>query len=265
MKIMDKTRRGSFGGLLYREFYLVRKNLITYVISFAAIAFVCWLTVLSFYYGNLGKLITSVLADGNGGLSPEAGETFENMRRSLFFSIKLYPAAMTGAFAIIGPDIAAKDTRTIWQRFERCTPVTPLRFAAVKTSVNALGAGFTLAFGTGYMFLIGLVSDEYLTCAEMSLYMLFVTLFVMFGIISQIFILLIGDRDKGMLASMGVIMVSVWIFSNYARELGDSGADGLASLSEASQMLMPFMPLIYIGAFGVLFAAMYLIYKRREK
>jgi|GEM_PF-2524412 len=262
---MEKIKRGSFGGLLYREYYLARRNLVSYSVMVAVIAVLCWLTALSFYYGNLGNIITSLLADGSGNLSPEAEETFVRLRRSLFFSIKLYPALMTGGFAIIGPDIAAKDTRTIWQRYEKCTPVTPLRFAAVRTAVNALTASLSLAAGLLYMSVAGLISGEYITYSELSLFVLLITVLVLFAVIAQIFILLIGDRDKGMLASMGVIMVSVWIFSNYARNLGDSGADGFEALLEGSQMLMPFMPLIYICVFGVLFAAMYIIYKRREK
>ena len=91
-----------------------------------------------------------------------------------------------------------------------------------------------------------------------------VVMFTALGTISQIFILLIGDQDKGMLASMGVIMLAAWGLAYSSRD-ADPDLDGFETFMNAAETLLPYSPFILAGLFALLFAALYFIYKRREK
>lgn len=261
---MEKNKKGSFAGLIYRDLYLTRKDILTGLILFAGFAVFGWLVLLSFNYGNLGKIMTNVLMSGDGTLSPEAEEAFTNARKAIFFGMKFWPAILSMEFSILTTNIAAKDTMTSWHRYLHCTPVTPFRYAAVKTAVNVIMTAIAFGLSVSYMFIIGLISGEYLSYSEISLLMLMVIVICMFGVIGQIFILLFGNRDKGMLASMAVIMLAVWAFASSVGN-SDAEANGFDSLIAGAEAVMPYSPLILAGLFAVLFTAVYFIYRRREK
>ena len=248
-------KKGSFAGLVYRELYLI---------MFAAFALLGWLVLLSFHYGNLGIIMTDLLASADGTLSEQAETFYENARKSLFIAMKLYPAAPGVSFCLTAADIASKDTMTAWDRFEHCTPVTPLRFASVRTTVNIMLTAASFVLPAAYMLLIGQVSGEGLSYGEFAVFVLLLIAVVAFGIIGQIFVTLLKNRDKGMLASMAFIMAGVWLVSN---SLSGSGSDDdtINVLVNLAKSVLPFSPLIFIGVFAALFAAMYLIYQRREK
>lgn len=257
-------KKGRFAGLVYRELYLCRKDLITSLVMFAGFAFLGFMLLLSFYYGNVGKILASILADGRGDALPDAQEVYERMRSGLFFAMKLSPELMIMGIAFSATNITAKDTKVSWLRYEHCTPVTPLRYSAVRTTVNVILTAASAAIGILYMFLIGLISGEGLVYRELSLLMLMVVMFTALGTISQIFILLIGDQDKGMLASMGVIMLTAWGLAYSLRD-ADPDLDGFETFMNAAETLLPYSPFILAGLFALLFAALYFIYKRREK
>ena len=255
-------KKGSFAGLLYREFYLSRQSIVTGVIMFTGFALLGWLAVLSLDYGNLGKILTNLYTTGDGTITEEGMESFGLVRKNLFVSLKFYPTLMAMFLAMTPPDIAAKDTMTSWHRYLHCTPITPLRFAEVKTAVTAIFTAASFLISVVYMFLIGLASGEYLNYSDLSGVMLILLIITGFGVIGQIFILLLRSRDKGMLAAMGVIIVGVWAF---AQSMGETGSDGFDTLVSAAEAVMPYSPLILAGMLALLFAAMYFIYKRREK
>ena len=60
-------KKGSFAGQLYREFYLAHKSYITGLIMFGVWALFGWLALISFQYGNIGKIIEYFAADSSGG------------------------------------------------------------------------------------------------------------------------------------------------------------------------------------------------------
>lgn len=257
-------KKGRFAGLVYRELYLCRKNIIINLVIFAGFAAFGLMLLLSFYYGNIGKILSWILVDGRGNMFPDAQETYERMRSGLFSTMKLTPVVMTMGIAITTTDIAAKDTMTAWHRYVHCTPVTPLRYAAVKTTVNVIMVAASFVLGVLYMFIIGIISGESITYRDTSLLVFILMILTVFGVIGQTFILLLGNRDKGMMASMGLIMLAVWGFA-YSVRNDDTDMDGFDAFMNAAETLLPYSPLILAGLFALLFAALYFIYRRREK
>ena len=114
------------------------------------------------------------------------------------------------------------------------------------------------------MFIIGIISGESITYRDTSLLVFILMILTVFGVIGQTFILLLGNRDKGMMASMGLIMLAVWGFAYSARN-NDTDMDGFDAFMNAAETLLPYSPLILAGLFALLFAALYFIYRRREK
>ena len=105
---------------------------------------------------DVGKILASILADGRGDALPDAQEVYERMRSGLFFAMKLSPELMIMGIAFSATNITAKDTKVSWLRYEHCTPVTPLRYSAVRTTVNVILTAASAAIGILYMY----VSDR---------------------------------------------------------------------------------------------------------
>ena len=259
-------KQGKFIGLVYRELYLTRKTLLTGLIFFAVSAVICWLTLLSFNYGNIGRILNDVMVSGDGTIAPDAPDIIENMRRTMYLSVQFFPAVMSMQFLMSAADIAAKDTLTCWNRFEHCTPVTPLRFASVKLALNVLLSAASFAFGAAYMFFIGLISGYGYAYREFAAYTLIFAVISAFCVISQIFVTLLKDRDKGMLMTLTAVILplTLWSFIN-SQEPGAEEDNGFVTFFNAAEVFCPYFPLVVSVLLIMLFAAMYLIYKRREK
>lgn len=257
-------KKDSFAGMLYREFYLSRKTLLTSLIIFAGFALFALLALMSLYYGNIGKLLEFAQKESAGTVFPQSDDFFYHARRSLFLTLKILPAVFSLQLEIAGTDIAAKDCMTSWNRYLHCTPVTPFRYAAVKTAVNVLLTVGSFLFGNLYMFLIGLLSGEYLSYTEVSGFTAVLVIIMLFSFIGQTFIILLRNRDKGMLVSFGIIIIATWSAASAIQNTVPEG-DETDTLLQAAEQLFPYTPLISAGLLAALFAAMYFIFKRREK
>lgn len=264
-------KKGSFIGLLYREYYLGRHSYFTGFISFVGFALIGLLAVLSMKHGNFALLFGDA-AVGSTGIFKNK-ETADIVQLIILTGIKYMPPVMTVVIGFTAADVSAKDTLTTWNRFEHCSPVTPMRYAAVKLTSTALGTAVSLILSLIYMLIITLVMDEKFTYGDFSVIVLFITIFLVFGIISQIFITLFGSNDKGMMASVGVFMLCAFIFSGInaandsklSNEMSGSIDSYIAKFTNIARNYCPVMLAVMIASFAVLFISMYLLYKRREK
>lgn len=265
-------KKGSFIGLLYREYYLGRNSYITGLLFFAGHALIGWLALLSLKYGNFGLLFGDISESGGVIKNKELSEI---LRLMIIMFMKYMPLVMAFMFAAASADTAAKDTLNKWNRFEHCTPVTPLRFAAVKTATTAVSAAVSFLLAVIYLFSITFALGEKFTYGDFSVIIAFITLFtVLASILPQIFITLLKSRDMGWLCTMAVFMVPAFIVSatNAAKEneapSANENADIAAEISLITDKAQEYCPLaigVLIIAFAMLFISMYLLYKRREK
>lgn len=261
-------KKGSFTGLLYREYYLGRHEYITGIIFFTGSALWGWLSVLSLKYGNWGLLFGEDLSDGII-INKEASEA---LRLMLIIFIKYYPVFMScfiGTTAIM--NIACRDVLNKWNRFEHSTPITPSRFAAVKTISMLIRTGASFILAIIYIFTIDIGLGKSFTYADLSLIVFFLLFIVLLEVLSQIFVTLLKDRDKGMLCAVGTFMLPIFIIiSINSSKDSESGEvkdiqSRIAEITDKLQAYFPLMLIVIISLFAALAVSMYLLYKRREK
>ncbi len=257
-------KRGTFTGQLYREFYLARKSYITGLIMFAAWALFGWLTLISFKYGNIGKAIDYLAGTqaGTGELDIEGLQ--QNMKNTLYLWLKGFPTLMTLSFIFSGADIAGKDEYAIWQRYAKCTPVTPARRAAMKTLMNFIAAASALVLSIGYISFIDALIGESISYREIAVLATSVSAVTLLSVIAQVYIRIFRGMDKGMLALIAtVIVVEVIFFVTNTPEPGSTKTE--IDLIGLCEQIFPLTPIIFFGELAVGFGLMYALYGRREK
>ena len=263
---MESIKRGKFGNLLYREVYLAKKDMRLGTILFFAFALFCVLIMISFEHGNIGKFIQYTFGNAE---TEEARllneEKISAMRESIFALMKLLPVMMGCQFLMAGVDVSGRDELVSWQRFARCSPVSPVRRAAAKTVMSLIYLCISIVLAVLYMNIVGAVQGTGVTSGEYALALSVVALMALFCTLGQIYTMILHSTEKGMLALLGTIMVPMWIFA-FVNGMGKHNEEiEMNSIIEFCETLMPFLPLIVLGVFALGFAAMYGLYKRREK
>ena len=77
--------------------------------------------------------------------------------------------------------------------------------------------------------------------------------------------MILHSTEKGMLALLGTIAVPSWIYA-FVNGMGKHNEEiEIEGIIAFCETLMPLLPLILLGVFALGFAAMYGLYKRREK
>lgn len=263
-------KNSSFTGLLFREYYIVRSSYISALITFLACAVLGFLMMLSFRFGNLGLLIGDMSGQGGGIIKNEAIAVL--LRFYGIIGMKYIPPFMTYVFVVSTANAAAKDNFTSWNRFEHCMPVSPLRFAAVKTAATAIVMAVSLILALGYLYAIHLASGEVFSLRDMSAVIAFQTFGILMSILAQIFIKLLRNRDMGFLCSMAAFLIPGLIFAMRNGAAEEESPDTVVDTTEVisrlidkTTELLPFMLIIIAVSFAALFISMYLLYKRREK
>lgn len=263
---METLKRGSFVKLLYREVYLAKKDMRVGTILFFAFALFCVLIMISFEHGNIGKMLHYVFGNAE---TEEARllneEKISQIRDSIFGMMKLLPVIMGCQFLMAGIDVSGRDELLSWQRFARCSPVSPARRAAAKTVMSLIYLCISVFLAVLYMNIVGAVQGRGVTGGEYALAFTVVAFMAAFCTLGQIYTMILHSAEKGMLALLGTIMVPMWIFA-FVNGMGKNNEEiEMNSIIEFCETLMPFLPLIVLGVFALGFAAMYGLYKRREK
>ncbi len=261
---MKKVKRGSFAGQLYREFYLARKSYIIGLIMFAAWALFGWLTLVSFKYGNIGKIIENNIGIPAGTEEFDAVDTIQGIKDRLYIWLKGFPTLMTLSFIFSGADIAGKDEFAIWQRYAKCTPVDPARRAAMKTLMNFIAAASAFLLSIGYIAFIDALIGESITYREIAVLVTAISAITLLSVIAQVYIRIFRGIDKGMLALIAtVVVVEVIIFATNVPEPNSTKTE--IDLIGLCELIFPFTPIIFVGTLAAGFGLMYALYRRREK
>ena len=253
-------KKGSFIGLLYREYYLGRHGYITGSLFFAVNALLGCLILLSLKYGNL-NLIVSIISDEG----KEMSDTFHSI---FIYIIKYIPVAMLGTLSMTSADTANRDNLNKWNRFEHCTPVTPVRYAAVKTISTLILTALSFMLAVVYLLIIDFALGANFTYGDFSVIIFLITvLTAATGILPQIFITLLKSKDMGWLCITAIYMVSVFIISFINAKKGNEIDEpvNFEGLIDKAKEYFPVAFAVLGIAFVVLFVSMYLLYKRREK
>ena len=257
-------KKGSFAGQLYREFYLARKSYVIGLIMFAVWALFGCLTLISFRHGNIGRLIDHIAGDNAVAGAFDAEGMQNDIKNALYLALKGFPSLMTMGFIFSGAEIAGKDENAMWQRYAKCTPVTPAMRSAAKTLMNFFAAAASLILSIGYISFIDALTGNSISYREIAVLITSVSVVTIMSVIAQAYIRFFKGMDKGMLALVITVVVVELIFIVFNKP--EPGSDGKnIDLIEVCELIFPFTPMIFIGTLAVCFVLMYALYRRREK
>lgn len=238
----------SFGSLIYREFFLARKNIGSNLCGYIAFAILGLLIYLSFQYGNLAEV--------------------EADQESIAMFIYTFPLLIGSGLCFSLAESCKREVYTPWMRFCHTTPVGCVKLALAKYVTLTLLNIMSFVIAGTYMWVIAKVSGESLGMGQFSVVIVLLTFCNIFGIILQVFTMFFKSQDKA-----GVLMVVILIATEFIIMMNQKPAnvelleqmmtwEGIQSwcLSHLAICLMIFV-LSNVGGF----VATALLYKRREK
>lgn len=241
-------KKGSFKGLLFREFYIARKNYGYNLLAYLVMIIIALLAILSYKCGNLNRYGHLMDAEG------------KNM---IDLMIK-YAPAYTGAFFFGGAsDATPNDEKTPWRRFRAASAVTPFRFALAKYSCLFLTLLASFAMTFGWLGLHSLLTGTAVTAMDLRITMAIYTVSVILIIYMQNICIWVRTLERALFVCIisvyGVIIPIILINPNLLTE------DGLYKMKELCMTLIPFTPLIILAVFLLGLICTTMLYGRREK
>ena len=253
----ETLKKGKFAGLLYRELHLLRKSYVLGTVLFVVFALLGWLVFLSTQFGNLAKIIAELDM-------PE--DQVNAIRNNVFIMMKGLPSAMGMQFLFAVMELAGRDELAVWQRFLRCSPVSPARSAAVKTMILLMSAAASFLLPIAYISFIDALQGQSVSFDEFAVLTTCVTAVSAMIVLGQVYTVLFHNAEKGMLALLGTIMVPVWTYA-FTNGMGrhDEELELENALLPFCRNFCPFAPLVFFAVLAADFTIMYLLYKRREK
>lgn len=241
-------KKGSFKGLLFREFYIARKNYGYNLIAYFAMVAIGLLALLSYKCGNLNRY--GHLMDAE-------------MKNTITLMIK-YAPAYTGAFFFGGAsDATPNDEKIPWRRFRAASAVTPFRFALAKYSCLFLTLLASFAMTFGWLGLHSLLTDTALTVNDLGITMALYTVSVILIIYMQNICIWVRTLERAMIVCMITICAITFPITLKYPDLMTT--DGLNKIKELCTTLIPFTPLIILAVFLLGLICTTMLYGRREK
>ncbi len=247
-------KKGSFKGLMFREFYVARKNYGYNLLGYIILCVLALLTLLSFKCGNLHRYAHLMEPD---------------LKKVIEAYIKFVPAYVACCFFGATADATPNDEKTPWRRFRIACPVTPFRQALAKYA--CLFLTFLLSFGLtfGWFGLHNLLTGTALTIEDLAATMALYT----FTVVAIIYLQNIGIWARTLEKTLLIFMITVYgaifaIFFKFPQVMtliDPSNPAGMDKLKEIGTKFLPFSPLAIVGAFLVGLCCTTLLYKRREK
>lgn len=241
-------KKGSFKGLLFREFYIARKNYGYNLLACFVMIIIALLAILSYKCGNLNRY----------------GHLMDAEDKNMIDLIIKYIPAYTGAFFFGGAsDATPNDEKTPWRRFRAASAVTPFRFALAKYSCLFLTLLASFAMTFGWLGLHSLLTDTALTVNDLGITMALYTVSVILIIYMQNICIWVRTLERAVIVCMITVCAITIPITLKSPDLMTT--DGLNKIKEFCTTLIPFTPLIILGTFllGVLCTT--ILYGRREK
>lgn len=253
MKSHSKNSKASFKGLLFREFFIIRKLMVLNLASFVLIAVISLLILLSFRIGNLALLPENIQAEFTKGFGA---------------LIDLIITVFAGALVWGCAEAVMRDEFPAWQIFRRTTPVSPWRFALARYIVLAGSCVLGLVCVFFYELFYCAIRDERLNEEKIAVVLVVFALLTAVGVIFQLAMMWLHSRDKAGIV-LCVLMMGCSMIIFFSGLTVSSDGDVLEWLrvfgTKFAMKLLPFMPLIFLGILLAGYVCSGFLLKRREK
>ena len=239
-------------GLVYREFFLARKNLFTNSLLFILVSVLCCLIQLSMKTGNLSLLIKN-------------NDDF--LKDMIIIMINFYPI-LSGGFISDGITVSAlRESNLLWLRFCHSTPVNHWKFALAKYASILLLFFAELILCSVYMSIICYISDTKFTYSHIVFIISIICLITLFNIGMQVFTMLFHSMDKGGLAMVFILfsIICVPMTKTIYSENSEIPMFTFEALQERFINMFPALIIIFVVLFICGFIATAMLYKRRER
>lgn len=241
-------KKGTFKGLLFREFYIARKNYGYNLIAYFTMAFIGLMALLSYECGNLNRYTHLINAD---------------LKSIIDAMIKFTPAFTGTVFFGGSSDATPNDEKTAWRRFRTASPVTPFRLALAKYVCLFLTLIVSFALTFGWLGLYSLLTGTSLSKMDLGITMTIYAVSVFVIIYMQNIAIWVRTLERTII----ILMITVYgatipILLNNPELLTTEGLDKLKGLCIK---LIPFTPLIILATFVLGILCTTILYRRREK
>lgn len=247
-------KKGSFKGLVFREFYVARKNYGYNLLAYIILCILALLALLSFKCGNLHRYAHLIEPD---------------VKKVLADYIKFVPACMACCFFGATADATPNDEKTPWRRFRIACPVTPFRQALAKYACLFLTFLFSFGLTFGWFGLHSLITGTVLTRNDIAVTMALYAITV----VGIIYMQNVGIWARTLEKTIIVVMITMYgamfaVFFKFPQVVlmfDPSNPDSNDNLMGIGTKFLPYTPLVIIGAFLVGILCTTMLYRRREK
>ena len=192
-------KKGSFGGLLFREWYIAKKKVILYLVMIAGVFALCIMALLSFEYGNLALLDEQIKSAVYVEIVP---------------MIKLYPMLAAGMLCTAVGESTVFDERKLWKYFSKSTPVSCFRMAGAKYTLMAAGVLLGLLLSFGFLLGLNLVMKPPIE-DDIPLGLIMYAIIVFVSVVLQLGGQLTGSSDKAGIIMTAIVFAGAVAFSCY--------------------------------------------------
>ena len=234
----------SFAALLYREYVICKKALLTALISVPIFSALPILMALSLRYGNMAMLPSNIVSD---------------IRANDDLLLKLNTVIVPCMLYLSVVETAIHDVMPKWEHFRRSTPVSPMRMALAKYAFYAIILAVSFLLAVAALWFFTLATDISMLKTDFALILLLITPICILSVSAQFFITLFRSVDKGMLAMMASLALPALLYANPNRS---TTAEIVLAFAERN---LPVFPVIMVIVLVIGFVLTTLLYKRRER
>lgn len=243
---------GSFKGLLCREYYFIKRQIPAMLVMWFITTLFLILIVLSFRFGNLANI-----------------EEFK--LEHIAESLKLLPVMCAAMIPLSMADSAVNDISPVWERFRRTTPVSSMKFALAKYTVISITIAISVVLAFLTLLAMSKIIGSPITAGDFALTLLMIAFCVVYAITAQLFVTYFKSLDKGMIATM-VVMMSVvflsFVLTGLFKAEGRDTEEINAVILVIKNACVKFAPIMIAVIIVLICGGCYitsLLYKRREK
>ena len=234
--------------LVYKEFYMAKKQLLIGTVTFLIFAVICVMVEVSFLTGNLANLSADIVGE---------------IKTGIDFSVLLYPVLMAGLLTMFVAETSLKDEVVAWKRFCYAAPASHIDFAVAKYAAILIALLVEMVVSFIYAALLCRIMGVEFSAVHAAYILAAVVLVALMAVLNQVGVLLFHTKDKAGLFMFGVLMIIALIFAGIYR----TGAGTELSKDVMDHIVMswlPWMPVMTAVILAAGCAVSAVLYRRRE-